>query len=197
MDMNELVRSITEEVLKQLRKDEKKDCVMVLAERDKSLSEKIHDCLADDFELIFFGEDTQNKKICRYIIPSMCCSTMADLALGRCSGPIMSEVLRLLLNGVDVEVLKFGYRDFSETAAAPLFNLYEGYRETLAGFGLKEFQPKMPDTIRFRDTLVTEKAVTNAHEQKASILMVPVTAQITPLAAEVAQDLNINIQKCL
>ncbi|WP_027723010.1 hypothetical protein [Maridesulfovibrio zosterae] len=197
VDVNELVRSIAAEVLKQLQGDETKDCVMILAERDCVLASKIEKKLGQDVELIFFGEETMNRNISRYIIPSMCVCEMSDLAIGKAHGPIMTEVLKLLLLGNTVETFEFGHRAYSETAPGPLYSLYESYVKTLAGFGLKLFQAKAPDAIRFREGLVTEKVVSNTGAQGASTLMVPVNAQVTPLAVETAQNLNINIQKCL
>ncbi|CCO23638.1 hypothetical protein [Maridesulfovibrio hydrothermalis] len=197
VDVNELVRSIASEVLKQLQGVEQKDCVMVLAERDCSTAAMVQQKLGDDVELVFFGEDTLNRNFCRYIIPSLCVCEMSDLAIGKAQGPIMTEVLRLLLLGKTIETFKFGHHAYSETAPGSLYSLYESYVETLAGFGLKKFQPEAPEVIRFREELVTEKVVNDIAQQGASTLMVPVAAQVTPLAVETAQNLNINIQKCL
>lgn len=197
IDVNELVQSIAAEVLKQLQSEDNRDCVLVLAERDCSLAAKVQKKLGDDFELFFFGEDTANRNVCRYIIPSLCVCEMSDLAIGKSSGAVMTEALRLLLLGKTIETFEFGHHAYSETAPGPLYSLYESYVETLAGFGLKKFQPKAPEVIRFREGLVTEKVVNEIAQQGASTLMIAVTAQVTPLAVEAAQNLNINIQKCL
>lgn len=197
VDVNELVQSIAAEVLKQLQGGENKDCVMVLAERDCTLAAKVQKKLGDDVELFFFGEDTVNRNVCRYIIPSLCVCEMSDLAIGKAQGAIMTEALRLLLLGKTIETFEFGHHAYSETAPGPLYSLYESYVEALAGFGLKKFQPKTPEVIRFREGLVTEKVVNDTAQQGALTLMVPAAAQVTPLAVEAAQNLNINIQKCL
>lgn len=197
MDVNELVRTIAQEVLKQLEGQEVKDCIMVLAGRDTLLADKLHERLGGENDIFFFGEDTHGRTVCRYILPFLSCNDMADLAVGRASGPYITEVLNLLLHGTEVETLEYGYKAYSETAPGPLYMLYESYMETLAGFGLKPFQPRRPDSVRFWETLVTEAVVCDAQQQGTSVLMVPVAAQITPLAAETAQNLRINIQKCL
>lgn len=197
MDVNELVRTITREVLQQMHGQKKNDCIMVMAERSPLLAGQINEKLGCESELFFWGEDTQDQSVCRYILPFLPCGDMADLAAGRAGGPYMTEVLQLLLRGTEVEVMEFGHRAYSETAPGPLYALYESYVETLAGFGLKPFQPKRPDSVRHWQLLVTEKVVNEAGEQHASTLMVPVKAQITPLAAEAARNLNIQIQKCL
>ena len=197
MDVTELVRTVVQEVLKHLQGEAEKKGVMILAERDIFLSAKIHECLGDEVELCYFGDETQGRTFCRYILPELSCADMADLATGRASGPVMAEVQRLLLLGVEVEGLRFGYKAYSETAPAALYRLYESYEKTLAGFGLKTFQPEQAAVVRLREILVTEKMIFDVQKQGASTLMVLVTARITPLAVETAQDLNINIQKCL
>ncbi|WP_217909466.1 hypothetical protein [Desulfosediminicola flagellatus] len=197
MDVNELVRTITQEVLKQMQAGSTKDCIMVLAEKNDILANSLHDCLGDEIEICYFGEKIPNTTICRYILPYLTCTDMADLAAGRAHGPYMTEVLNLLLKGTEIETLEFEYTEYSETAPGPLFTLYESYLTTLAGFGLKPFQPKRPDYIRLWQTLVTEKVVNEAQQQGASLLQVPVAAQITPLAAETAKNLKITIQKSL
>ncbi len=197
MDVNELVATIAREVLKQLRGESAGDCVTVLADRDCLLDAKLRECLGGDCEFFYFGDDLRDRKPGRFILPFLSCSDMADMASGKASGPCMSEVLRLLLHGTEVEVLEFEYRAHAETAPGPLYSLYESHEDTLAGFGLRAFRPKRPDTVRFRETLVTEAVVNEAGEQGASVLMVPVTAQVTPLAAEAAVNLNITIRKSL
>jgi hypothetical protein len=197
MDVNELVRTIAAEVLKQMQGQVRKDCVMVLAERDSLSPDRLRECLGGDTDIFYHGEDTHGRSVCRYILPSLSCSDMADLAAGRANGPYITAVLDLLLHGTEVEVLEFGYRAYSETAPGPLYRLYESYMQTLAGFGLKPFQQKRPEFVRFWQTLVTEKVIIDAEQQGVPAVQVPVAAQITPLALETAKNLKINIQKCL
>lgn len=196
-DVNDLVRTITQAVVKQLQAKTDKECLMVLAEREELPADKLQDLIGDKIDIFYFGEAAHDRTVCRYILPHLSCSDMADLAAGRAYGPYMSEVLNLLLRGIEVETLQFGYKAYSETAPGPLYTLYESHLKTLAGYGLKAFQPKQPDSVRFWQTLVTEKVVNEAQQQGASVLMVPVAAQITPLAAETAKDLRLTIQNCL
>jgi hypothetical protein len=197
MDVNELVRTIAAEVLKQIQGQEKKDCVVILADRDSFSTERLRESLGGEADIFYYGEDTHGRTACRYILPSLSCNDMADLATGRANGPCMNAVLDLLLHGTEVEVLEFGHRAYSETAPGPLYRLYESYMHTLAGFGLKSFQQKRPDFVRFWQTLVTEKVIIDAEQQGTSVVQVPVDAQITPLAFETARNLKVNIQKCL
>ena len=195
MDVQELVQTIVREVLKQLRGGPEKPCVMVLDARDEALAAKVEECLGEDVEVLYFGKDAGGRTPARYVLPFLSCGGMAELAGGRAVGPVLSETLRLLLAGIEVDVLEFEYKAYRETAPGPLYGLYETYEATLASFGLKEFRRRQPGTLRLGVDLVTERTVLQAREQGASVLRVPMTAKVTPLAAETARELNINILK--
>ena len=197
MEVNELVATIVREVLKQLKDPRENSCVMVLAARKPELEKKIRAAIGDEAEILFFGEDTGKRTPVRYFLPSLCCGSMADLALGRTSDQLLTMVLRLLLGGTTIEVLEFGYKAYAETAPQALYELYVSYEKTLASYGLIAFQPKSPESVRLRGSLVTESDVHKASEQGAKTLLVPLAARITPLAAESAKKQNINIVKQL
>ncbi|TIH15844.1 hypothetical protein D0S45_09685 [Marinifilum sp. JC120] len=197
VDVNELVKSIAAEVLKQLKSDPKKDCALVLAERDCLVAEKVRNSVGDEYEYYFFGEEASCAQFSRYIVPSLCVCEMSDLAVGKAHGKIMTEVLRQMLLGQTVEVLAFGYEEYSQTAPGPLYALYQAHEKTLAGFGMKRFQPKRPESLKFREALITEKVVSDAAGQGAKELVVLPAARVTPLAEEAAKELNINISKTL
>ncbi len=197
VDVNELVKSIAAEVLKQLKSEPKKDCVLVFAERDCLVAEKVRALVGDEYNYYFFGEEAPCPQFSRYIVPSLCVCEMSDLAVGKAHGRIMTEVLRQMLLGNTVEVLEFGYEAYSQTAPGPLYALYEAHEKTLAGFGMKRFQPKRPESLKFREALITEKVISDAAGQGAKELVVFPAARITPLAEEAAKELNINISKTL
>lgn len=198
MDVAELVNSVVRKVLEQLQeKDEQGNCVLILGEQNEPGSAKAFSALGNPAQAVYFGEDTTNLAVTRYVLPVLSCCDMADLATGRASGPVMQEVLRLLLLGKPVEVLEFAYTAHSETAPNALYSLYAAHEHTLATFGLTRFRPKQPDAIRFRQDLVTAADVSRAGAEGASVLMVPLGANITPLAAELAGNLHITILKRL
>lgn len=195
MDVQQLVRHIAREVLKQLREEPGKDCVMILEERDETLAAVVRQCLGDGVDLLFFGEDAGGRTPVCAIVPLLSCRALAELAGGRASGPMLSEALRLLLSGTEVSVLEFEYMAYRETAPEALYRLYESYEQTLASFGMKKLQPKQPDTVRSWDNPVTEQTVLAAQAKGASVLRVPATALVTPLAAETAASMKITILK--
>lgn len=200
MDMHELARMIAGEVLKKLREEENavsdsRECALVLAPHDCLLAGKVSEKLGDEYEIFFAGDDLHGRKPCRYVLPALGCADMAALAAGGSTGDCTAAVLKLLLQGETVEVLEYEYHAYGNTAPGPLYTVYEAHAETLSRFGLKPFQPKQPETVRFRESLVTGAAVDEA--KGASVLMVPENAVVTPQAYEVAGSLNITIEKCL
>lgn len=84
---------------------------------------------------------------------------------------------------------------YANTAPAALYNLYATYEKTLASYGMVEFRPKRPESVQCRDTLVTEKTVSQAYGDGAQTLVVAPSAIVTPLARDAAKNLNVNILK--
>lgn len=195
MDVNELIHTIAQKVLQQLQSEKQQPCVVVVAKREPVLAAQVAECVGQASVVFFWGEDTGARLSSRYIAPVLSCSNLADLALGRASDKLLWEVLRLLLSGVQVETLGFEYKKYAATAPDALYRQYEEYAKKLASYGLKELAPQKPEALRLRDTLVTEKTIIQAKNKGASALLIPMTALVTPLAAEVAQNLNINITK--
>ena len=204
-DMTALAQTIAKQVLEALQTAKGTDkqaassrpCVLVIADRAASLCARVQELVAEDADVLFRGECTAGRTPVRHILPVLSCSDMADLAAGRAATPDMGDVLQLLLKGTEVETIEFGYKAYEQTAPDALYNLYASYEKQLAVFGLIEFRFKRPDTIRFREKLVTEKTVTSAQEAGASTLLVPLGANITPLATEVAKRLDLTILKRL
>lgn len=201
MDMSELVSAVVKEVLERMESRKELPCVWVLAKREPALEEKVRPLVEPYFpegvELVFFGEDFGGRTPARHILPYLCCSSMADLAVGRVSSRTLETVLTLLLKGISVEVLQFGYRDYADTAPGALYDLYVGYEKTLASYGLKEFKAKLPESVRVREKLITATMVEKYGLEGYRNIVVPADATITPLAAETADTLKVGIQKKL
>jgi len=195
MDLNELAQIITREILRNIKQETKKDCVMVLGKRSSELLDICKKKLGETAEIIFSDDSAEDITPVRYIVPSISCSSMAELAAGMAPNSFTQEILRLLLDGNQVETFEFEYKCFTETAPESLYSLYETYEKTLAGYGLKQFEEILPDTLRIRKNLVTEKDVFMAQEKGASVIFIPEKANITPLAADSARDLNVRLLK--
>ena len=201
MDMSELISAVVKEVLERMEVRKDRPCVLVLAKREAALEEQVKPLVEpyypEGVDLVFFGEDLGGRTPVRHILPYLCCSSMADLALGRVSSRTLETVLSLLLKGISVEVLRFGYRDHADTAPGALYDLYVGYEKTLASYGLKEFKAKLPESIRVREKLITAAMVEKYGMEGYRAMVVPADATVTPLAAETADALNVGIQKKL
>ncbi|WP_419176658.1 hypothetical protein [Desulfosediminicola sp.] len=203
MDINAIARIIAQEVVKQLHEEQPPESrrvahrILVLGHRNPELERRLRAACEPATDILFSGETEPTQNVDRYVVPQLSCNDMAELATGRAAGAMAGEVLNLLLNGKNVEVLEFEYRTYSDSAAGPLYRLYESYVETLAGFGLTAFSVKKPDFVRCWENLVTEKTIVDAEGQGAPVLQVPAAAKVTPLAGEIARELNIEIQRCL
>ena len=201
MDMSELISAVVKEVLERMEVRKDRPCVLVLAKREAALEEQVRPLVEpyypEGVDLVFFGEDLGGRTPVRHILPYLCCSSMADLALGRVSSRTLETVLSLLLKGISVEVLRFGYRDHADTAPGALYDLYVGYEKTLASYGLKEFKAKLPESIRVREKLITAAMVEKYGMEGYRAIVVPADATVTPLAAETADALKVGIQKKL
>ena len=201
MDMSELISAVVKEVLERMEARKDRPCVLVLAKREDALEEQVKPLVEpyypEGVDLVFFGEDLGGRTPVRHILPYLCCSSMADLAVGRVSSRTLETVLSLLLKGISVEVLRFGYRDHADTAPGALYDLYVGYEKTLATYGLKEFKAKLPEAIRVREKLITAAMVEKYGLEGYRAIVVPADATVTPLAAETADTLKVGIQKKL
>ena len=201
MEMSELISAVVKEVLERMEARKDRPCVLVLAKREAALEEQVKPLVEpyypEGVDLVFFGEDLGGRTPVRHILPYLCCSSMADLALGRVSSRTLETVLSLLLKGISVEVLRFGYRDHADTAPGALYDLYVGYEKTLASYGLKEFKAKLPESIRVREKLITAAMVEKYGMEGYRTMVVPADATVTPLAAETADTLKVGIQKKL
>ena len=201
MEMSELISAVVKEVLERMEARKELPCVLVLAKREAALEEQVKPLVEPYYpggvDLVFFGEDLGGRTPVRHILPYLCCSSMADLAVGRVSSRTLETVLSLLLKGISVEVLRFGYRDHADTAPGALYDLYVGYEKTLASYGLKEFKAKLPESIRVREKLITAAMVEKYGMEGYRSMVVPADATVTPLAAETADALKVGIQKKL
>ena len=195
MAIDDLVQKIVKEVLKQLPEVTDRQKILILARQDDVAVTPVLQHLEQSDKIVFW--DTSNDIIApaRTILPSLSCSQMADLALGRTTGPLLKKALDLLLTGKTVEVFEFEYLQFSKTAPEPLYQLYASYEETLRGFGLQRFAAEKQNIARLSRRLVTERDVIEAHQQGISVLRILSDAQLTPLAIDCARERGIQLQK--
>jgi ethanolamine utilization protein len=195
MGIDELVQTIVREVLKQMQKTAAGQQVLILARRDDINVAPVLQHFDQNTNVIFWDPAADSIIPERVVVPLLSCGQMADLALGRTTGPLMKKALDLLLAGKVVEVFKFEYLKFNKTAPETLYRLYESYEEILQGFGLKRFATETQNVARLNNRLVTERDIVEAHQRGVSSLHVLSDALLTPLAVDCAKERGVQLRK--
>lgn len=195
MAIDDLVQTIVREVLKQLQETTNQQQVLILSRQDDGAVAPVLQHLEQHSNIVFWDPAIDISAPARTIIPFLTCSQMADLALGRATGPLLKKALDLLLVGKPVEVFEFEYLKFSETAPETLYRLYESYEEILYGFGLRRLDTEGGKIVRLKQRLVTERDVLKAHQQGVSVLRILSDAQLTPLAVDCARERGVQLQR--
>ncbi|MCP4119092.1 MAG: hypothetical protein GY737_27555 [Desulfobacteraceae bacterium] len=207
MELEDLIQKLTRDILQQLNDETEpgtgggaeaktqSETVLIFGKKEDTYTEPLLSLINSNARILFLDEDWRDKAIDRYVLPLLTLGQMGELAQGTARGRIGGEVLTTVLSGKTVEVVQYGYTYYMETAPEPLLRLYETQKETLKGFGIKEFEPMAKDLLRSRKRVVTETEVKNARDKGASTLQVPADACITPLAEEFARDNSIEILK--
>lgn len=195
MSIEQLVETITREVLRQLDRPPATSDVLLLASPEGDHVSAVLDKLRPDIRVHFWDGCTPPSPGQRVILPRLSCRQMADLAVGRAGEPLTEKVLALLLSGTTIEVFAYEYQRFQKTAPARLYALYESYVAILKGFGLCSFGDGAPQIASLKQTLVTEEDIVAAHKQGIAILKIPATARLTPLARDCARERGVQINQ--
>jgi len=191
----DLVQTIVQEVIRRLQGATEARKVLILARKDDAGIAPVLQQLDQSDKAVFWSKESDNLVPVRTIIPFLSCSQMADLALGRATGPLLKKALDLLLAGKTVEIFEYEYLQYEESAPESLYQLYASYEETLRGYGLQRFAVEKQNVARFSRRLVTERDIIEACQQGISVLRVLSDAQLTPLAVDCAKERGIQLQK--
>lgn len=193
MPLEELVKSITREVLRQLQISSEGSQVLILAEKTNGNIAPLMQYIGQGTKVSFWDKNCHKINANRVIIPVLSCSQMADLARGSAACPIMKMALAELLAGRPVEVFEFEYLRYQESAPEGLLRLYESYEERLYEFGLKRFNAKAETTVCLSKPLLTEKDILEAQRQGIKTLKVSSKTRLTPLARDCARERGLQI----
>ena len=194
MDLEALVKAITAEVFKQVNGEETPS-VLIIGDRTCKKCQAAEKLLGKNVAVLYPDENPGAGESLRRIVPYLSIRHMAEMAAGKAEGPLMEIVLQALLAGQPVEVMEFEYRRHADTAPEGLMRLFEGQEEALASFGLTAMDLMKRDMIRIRKPLVTDADVAEANQRGARELLLPVDAQVTPLAVESARELGMIISR--
>lgn len=130
----------------------------------------------------------------RWILPRLEISDLVDLAQGKPGSDKVAGVLHILLAGNTVEVIEFAHLAYEQTAPASLFELYRGYTEKVAGFGLVSLA-KVQREAACDGRILGERAVEQFHAEGVSRIRLAADSLVTPLAEECARKFGIEIQR--
>ena len=192
MTIEQVVRNVVEEVLKQLNSP-RKDRIVILAKDGDENVMVVQQQLGNLAE-VGIGADVTTAT--RVIIPLLSCTQMVDLAAGRATSYRFQQVLTRLLGGKSVEVYEFEYQRFSNTAPSELYDIYETYRQTLKKIGVVDFAaPGDFTNPLFDKSVVTEEDIRAAHKQGVRTLHLAAATPVTPLARDCAKAYGISLEK--
>lgn len=199
MEQDKLVELILAEVLKRLVRPQTapaRPLVRIYAWRSLELASRILPLLqawhGPDVALVFNGEK-QEGELAGRLLPLLSCTDMADLAAGQAHSETAHAILQELLLGHRVDVLDYEYLSHADTAPSALYAVYRACEDKLASYGLVRFKIRQPETRHCQDGLITAGHVEQAAEAGVRSLIVATTAKITPLAAESADRLGIQL----
>ncbi len=195
MEIEQLIKTITRQVLESLDAEASRENLLVFGNRDDTFGEPIAALVNSPYRVFFLDDDLENRTIDRHILPQLTINQMGDLSQGMARGRIAGQVLGTVLKGKTVEVVEYAYTRFRETAPPALVALYDAQKQILQGFGIKPFEAADTRALRLDKQVVTQRDVQAAMERKIKVLKVPQKACITLLAAEAARENSIEILK--
>lgn len=198
MDIETLVARLTRTIVQELQAEQQRKTIVLFTKAGQPLPEGIAEALADLLDrsttnVLYATDSWRHKEVDRFILPCLHIDQMVDLALGKGGSKMMYAVRQVLLAGRQVEVCRFEYRKYLETAPPQLISLYEDYCRQLQGFGLVELKRKGHSSVRIMKKVVTEADILEVRKQGARQLLLAAGCRITPLAHETARNLGIQL----
>lgn len=191
----DLVEQLVVQILGQLAKAQGVQNVLILGSQSDAAGISLPK--SDGFTTkVFCSDDAYDAgEIDRYVLPVLELEDMADLALGKAASIKAREVLALLLQGKTIEVHRYAYTDFENSAHLKLYQLYANYAETLNDFGLCPMQKQIHKAIRVNARVVSEKDIEKCNAEGITRIGVSDKAFVTSLAEECAKKFGIEIQR--
>lgn len=193
MDIETLVARLTRTILLELQAEQQRKTVVLFMKAGQPLPEGLADLLETTSQVLYADDTWQPENVDRFILPFLHLDQMVDLALGKGGSKLMYAVRQVLLAGREVEVYQYEYRKYLETAPQPLISLYEGYRQELLGFGLVDCIRQRKNGLRIGKKVLTESDILTARDQGTQQLLLSAGCRVTPLAAETARNLRIQL----
>ena len=211
MDLESLVKKIAAEILQELKGEltselkgglvralgSDKKTIAVFGKPDEAYPDPVSRIINSGVRVLYVDDDWQGQNIDRYILPFMTLNQMGDLSRGMARGRIAGMVLDTVLRGRTVEVAEYGVEHYRKTAPEALVSLYETQKETLMGFGIRPLKVdqggQRKSMCLTEKSLITEKDIHQALARHVNRLKVAKNGCVTPLAADLARENQIEI----
>ena len=151
-EMEQIVEQVTRQVLSALGQGKSPDAqteglpkVLVVG----GAGQDVPECYRRDVVLLDIEDYRTNRNILRYdrvLIAHLNITQLADIAQGRIGDEVSCAVVHALLNGIETLLLEdaLAFRKFSGKGSTALYQLLEGYAQTLQVFGVKPAARKAP-----------------------------------------------------
>lgn len=213
MKVDNLVRIIAQEVLKQIKESKeyssiiKKKNILILDDRTEKDYKDYEDIIIGGANIEFFDEfQCNNLDSYDYIlVPCLSNRDLSSIALGLEQSKISSTIIEGILRGKKIIIFEKGieYRKFEATANAAFFNVFREYEEKLCGFGIEimarecismiienlgskdKFESK--DSIKkltIDKKVITEKDIYDIYNNGCKTIYLSKESIITPLAKD-------------
>lgn len=196
MELEELVQQIARKVLTELGEQRPQPSTLIFTQRDKGIAPDIEKCVSRDVRLLYSDDQYSIETIDRFILPCLYIDQMVDLAMGKGGSRLMYSVREVLLAGKKVEVAKFEYKQFLDTAPASLLAVYHNYHDILQQFGVIDLITQQSSPPRcIKGGVITEEHIMKAHREGIPCLEVSESCCVTPLAYDCAKEHSIVIKR--
>ncbi|SNS12415.1 ethanolamine utilization protein [Anaerovirgula multivorans] len=147
MEIEALVKSITEEVMKQLQERETSEKLqsskkaLVLSYREQVNRQDIKQLETMGVECVFLEEciEEEIKNVDCIVLLALSLSSLAYIAMGIEGDEVSKRTIRGLLYGKEIFVLSKGleHRNFEKTSHPHFYQTYMNYEKKLQSFGMK------------------------------------------------------------
>ncbi len=194
MDLEALIIRLTLEIQRHLQSQNDQQKILVLASRSESTRLHLPAELHEDL-LVFCDDPNQPSHVARRIIPFLTIAQLDDMAQGRAVDPVARILLDNILAGRSIEVLRYEYTLYRESAPSALFALYEAQARQLAVFGIRPYAQAQDAAAVNPKLLITERDILEIIAKGASRYRLARGCRITPLAADCARDNHLLLEQ--
>ena len=201
MELEEAIKQITEQVYNRITKPENR--ILLLSEAPDSEIQ----ALLPEHSLICPQDSVHVTDFNTVLSPFLCLSGLVNLSNGRSDGAYQQIFLEAILKGKEVIQLVEGvqYMQYKNTAPPKLLELYASCVAKLKTYGVHFFtkrelpgffeRKQNPQFVKTSKKLITHRIIEDLIEKGQNDLNISCSSIITPYAADLIKEYNINVIK--